>query len=85
MADNNTVSARIDPVIKEKAEVVLAAIGLSLADAYRMLLARVASEQRLPFEPLVPNETTIRAMLEARREEGRRFETIDDLMADLAR
>lgn len=67
MTANAVVRARIDEHIKEEASVVLAAMGLTLSDAFRILLTRVAREKALPFEPLVPNATTIAAMKEARR------------------
>ncbi len=83
MAANTIVRARIDEHTKEEASVVLAAMGLTVSDAFRLLLTRIAKEKALPFEPLVPNEETIEAMREARRGGLPRFETIDDLMADL--
>ena len=69
MAENSVVRARIDEVTKAEASTVLAAMGLSLSDAFRMLLKRVAAEKALPFEPLVPNAETIKAMKAARRGE----------------
>jgi DNA-damage-inducible protein J len=67
MSANAIVRARIDEHIKEEASVVLAAMGLTISDAFRLLLTRVANEKALPFEPLVPNANTIKAMKEARR------------------
>jgi DNA-damage-inducible protein J len=69
MSANAVVRARIDERIKKEAEVVLASIGLTVSDAFRMLLVRVAREKALPFEPLVPNEETIEAMKAARHGE----------------
>lgn len=66
MAANAVVRARIDESIKEEATVVLAAMGLTISDAFRLLLTRVAREKALPFDPLVPNAVTIAAMMEAR-------------------
>jgi DNA-damage-inducible protein J len=66
MAANELVQARIDGAIKEEAAAVLAAMGLTVSDAVRMLLTKIASEHALPFDPLVPNATTIAAMREAR-------------------
>jgi len=66
MSSNAVVRARIDEHIKEDATVVLAAMGLTVSDAFRILLTRVAREKALPFEPLVPNAATIAAMREAR-------------------
>ncbi len=67
MSANAIVRARIDEHIKEEAAAVLASMGLTVSDAFRLLLTRVAREKALPFEPLVPNATTIAAMREARR------------------
>jgi DNA-damage-inducible protein J len=64
MATNAVVRARIDEHIKEEASVVLATMGLTVSDAFRILLTRVAHEKALPFEPLVPNAVTIEAMKE---------------------
>jgi DNA-damage-inducible protein J len=69
MAANAVVRARIDERIKKEAEAVLASIGLTVSDAFRLLLVRVAREKALPFEPLVPNDETIEAMKAARRGE----------------
>ena len=78
MAANAVVRARIDEHIKQEASAVLAAMGLTASDAFRMLMTRIAQEKALPFEPLVPNETTVAAMLEARVGKLERV-TLDDL------
>ena len=83
MATNAVVRARIDAHIKEEATAVLAAMGLTVSDAFRILLTRVAHEKALPFEPLVPNETTIAAMREARAGGLKRVDSVEALMADL--
>ena len=83
MPANAVVRARIDENSKEEAAVVLAAMGLTVSDAFRIMLTRVAREKALPFEPLVPNKETIEAMKEARRGKLSSFATVDDLVADL--
>lgn len=83
MSANAVVRARIEEHIKEEATVVLAAMGLTISDAFRMMLTRIAREKALPFEPLVPNEITIEAMKEARRGNLKSFATVEDLMANL--
>lgn len=67
MSANAVVRARIDEHTKEEAAAVLAAMGLTVSDAFRMMMTRIAREKALPFEPLVPNAETIEAMREARR------------------
>lgn len=83
MSNNTVVRARIDENIKEEASIVLAAMGLTVSDALRMMLTRVAREQSLPFEPLVPNATTIKAMRDARSGKTIKHKSLDALMADL--
>ena len=83
MSANVVVRARIDEHIKEEATAVLAAMGLTVSDAFRIMLTRVAREKALPFEPLVPNAATIEAMKEARRGGLKSFATVEDLMTDL--
>ncbi|MBG6078020.1 type II toxin-antitoxin system RelB/DinJ family antitoxin [Polaromonas sp. CG_9.11] len=83
MAANQLVQARIDGAIKEEAAAVLAAIGLTVSDAVRLLLTKVAQEKALPFELLIPNATTIAAMKEARAGSLAKFDSVDALMADL--
>jgi DNA-damage-inducible protein J len=67
MTTNAVVRARIDGHIKEEATIVLAAMGLTVSDAFRLMLTRVAREKSLPFDLVVPNAETIAAMKEARR------------------
>lgn len=69
MAANPVVRARIDGQIKVDAEAVLTLMGLTVSDAFRMMMFRIATEKALPFDPLVPNEETIAAMRAARRGE----------------
>jgi DNA-damage-inducible protein J len=83
MAANAVVRARIDERTKEEAATVLAAIGLTVSDAFRLLMMRVAKEKALPFEPLTPNTRTIRAVKEARKGKLKRFAKVEDLMAEL--
>ncbi len=83
MATNAVVRARIDGRVKDEAAAVLAAIGLTVSDAFRLLLVRVAKEKALPFEPLDPNAKTVRAMKDARRGRLRQFDRVEDVMADL--
>lgn len=80
---NQLVQARIDPAVKEEAATVLAAVGLTVSDALRLLLIKVAQEKALPFAPLVPNAATIEAMREARRGDLRQAASVEDLFNDL--
>lgn len=83
MAANAVVRARVNEQIKDEASVVLEAMGLTVSDAFRIMITRIAKEKALPFEPLVPNAKTIEAMKEARAGRLKSFNSFDDLMADL--
>jgi DNA-damage-inducible protein J len=69
MTANTVVRARIDERVKKEAEAVLASIGLTVSDAFRLMMVRIATERALPFQPLIPNDETIEAMKAARRGE----------------
>jgi DNA-damage-inducible protein J len=77
------VRARIDQKTKDDAAAVLASIGLTVSDAFRLMMVRIAKERALPFEPLVPNKETIAAMKEARRGSGRRHRDAKALLRSL--
>ncbi|HEY1631949.1 MAG TPA: type II toxin-antitoxin system RelB/DinJ family antitoxin [Rhizomicrobium sp.] len=83
MPANAVVRARIDEETKEEATAILKAVGLTVSDAVRMMLVRTVAERALPFDPLVPNDETIKAMKAARNGDVVTVESIDDLMADL--
>ena len=83
MATNSVVRARIDEHVKAEAEVVLASIGLTVSDAFRMMMIRIANEKTLPFEPFVPNDTTIAAMKAARKGKLVTAGTPDNLLEKL--
>ena len=78
------VQARIDPATRDEAAAVLASMGMTVSQAVRLMLTRIAQEKALPFEPLIPNEDTIAAMREARAGIGlRRAGSVAQLMTDL--
>jgi DNA-damage-inducible protein J len=83
MPTNDVVRARIDAKTKAEASAVLATIGLTVSDAFRLLMLRVAQDKALPFEPLIPNAETIAAIEESLRSELTHVGTVADFMAEL--
>ena len=77
------VRARIDTETKDRAADALDAMGLSISDAIRLLMRRIADERRLPFEVKVPNTVTREAITELEAGNSESFSNVDDLMADL--
>jgi DNA-damage-inducible protein J len=79
MVANKLIQTRIDGAIKEEAAAVLAAMGLTVSDAVRLLLTKIAREHAFPFDPLIPNATTVSAMKEARAGKLPRAHSIEEL------
>lgn len=84
MATTTMVHVRLEGRVKARAEKALAAMGLSVSDAVRVLLTRVAVEQALPFEVRVPNAKTREAMAELKKGKLPKFSSVDALMDDLS-
>jgi DNA-damage-inducible protein J len=82
MPENAVVRARIDERIKNEAAAVLSAMGLTVSDAF-LLMVRIAKDKALPFAPLVPTEETIEAMKAARRGELMSVGSTEELLASL--
>lgn len=77
------VRARIDAATKERATAALDAMGLSVSDAIRLLMLRVAEDRRLPFEVKAPSASSRQALAEIEAGQVERFDSVDALMADL--
>jgi len=83
MSADTVVRARIDSETKERATAALEAMGLSVSDAIRLLMLRIADEQRLPFAVQVPNSLTAKALEDLDSGKGKRFDSADELFKDL--
>ena len=71
---NAVVRARINEKVKDQAAAVLETMGLTVSDAFRLLLVKVASEKTLPFEIHTPNAATIAAMKAGKTRRGREIQ-----------
>lgn len=83
MPADTYVRARIDNKTKKRAADALGAMGLSISDAIRLLMLRVAEERRMPFEVKVPSSVTRKALAELEAGKGKRLANVSALMADL--
>ncbi|MFO1399679.1 MAG: type II toxin-antitoxin system RelB/DinJ family antitoxin [Steroidobacteraceae bacterium] len=84
MASTTMVHVRLDEKTKRQATKALTAMGLSVSDAVRVFLTRVAADKELPFDLKVPNQETRAAMAEARAMGRARFTNAEALMEELA-
>ena len=85
-AKTKMILVRVDDDIRDEASAVLGSLGLSISDAIRVFLHRVAASQSFPLELKLPNETTRAALAEAReirKARKARFATPDELFANL--
>ena len=83
MPHSQLIQARVNREVKKEASAVLAAMGLTVSDAVRLLLTRIAHEKALPFAPLVPNAATIAAMKAAQAGNLPQFGDVQGLLDDL--
>ena len=77
------VHIRVDEKVKAKAAKTLAAMGLTVSDAVRLLLTRIASEKALPFEVRVPNAETVEAMKAGLRGEATTVGSVEELFREM--
>jgi len=83
MPSDTVVRARIDSATKQRAALALDSMGLSISDAIRILLVRVADDQKLPFDlDKKPNKATRRAIEELAKGGGTRFDTVEELFKE---
>ena len=80
MATTTMIHVRLDDSLKKDASTALEAMGLSLSDAIRVVLTRVAADQKFPFALQVPNAETHKAMEEARAITKARFDNQQGLL-----
>jgi DNA-damage-inducible protein J len=83
----SSVQARVTPELKEEAEAVFSAIGLTTAEAIRLFLQQSVNSGGLPFRPTakIPNVETEEAMVELEESHGQLFQTADELFTDWER
>ena len=80
MTTNTLIETHIDSCVKDEAAIVLATMGLTISDAIRLMLIKVAHDHKLPFDEFIPNAETVKAMEEARVGQLQTTETIEQLM-----
>lgn len=81
MPDTVMIHVRVDEDLKIRATDALSRMGMTMSEAVRVLLVRVASDQAFPFPIKVPNAAT-RAAMESDDLAGP-FATGEDLIRDL--
>jgi DNA-damage-inducible protein J len=83
MATNTIAMARVDHVIKSTAAEVLKESGLTISDAIRIMLTKIAKEHSVPLDMIMPNSKTVAAIKEARKDKLKAFNDINSLISHL--
>ena len=84
MVKTSTISARIDPELKNRVERVFRELGLTSSQAITLFYKQVELQQGLPFMVKIPNDVTLEALENARsRSNMENFNTVEDLFDDL--
>jgi DNA-damage-inducible protein J len=80
---SSMVHIRVDGEVKDQAAKALADMGLTVSDAVRILLTRIAAEKAMPFEVRVPNRETLESMEAGERGDVSRATSVGAMMAEL--
>jgi DNA-damage-inducible protein J len=56
------IHARVEPTLKQDAEIMLRSVGLNMSQAITLFLQQVKFQRGLPFDVKVPNEETQKIM-----------------------
>ncbi len=84
MSKTAIVNTRIEPKLKNEVENIFAQLGLTTTQAVTLFFAHVKNYRGLPFELRLPNETTQRAIEQARKRKGlMKFHSVKELLTDL--
>jgi DNA-damage-inducible protein J len=83
MAKTAMTHARLTPEIKNKAEAILKELGISISAAYEMFYRQIIAHQGIPFDLRLPNNDTIRAMIDAREGKGEKYHSVKSMFEDM--
>ena len=78
-----TARARVRPEIKVRAESIIHDLGLSVSAAFELFYRQIILNNGLPFDVRIPNATTRKAIEDARKGRGKKFDTAEALFEDL--
>lgn len=84
MTKTAVITARVDPDLKQRTELVLKELGLTPTQAITLFYKQVNLHQGLPFPVSIPNAETRQAIEDAQEGRGvKRFDTPEKLFEDL--
>jgi DNA-damage-inducible protein J len=84
-AKSAMINARVEPKLKQEVEGIFREIGLNTTQAVTLFFRHVKNYRGLPFDVKIPNETTRKAIAEARNRKGNKFKSTDSLFEELGK
>ena len=79
MAKTATIQTRVDPVIKNNAQIILKKLNISMSEAISMYLSQIMLHKGIPFEIKIPNEVTAKTLKNT--ENGNELHKVDSVDA----
>ncbi len=84
MSKTERIRVRMKSELKQEAERIFSALGLTPTEATTLFYRQVVSCRGLPFGVKIPNEETLEAIRQANAGEGlTEYNSVDELMAEL--
>ena len=84
MAKSAMIRARTEQSLKQEAEKIFRALGLSFSEAINLFLRQVKLRKGIPFDVNIPNRTTLKAMKDVHQKHGlTKAQNIEDLFRKL--
>lgn len=84
MARTATIQARIDPVVKEKAQNILNTLNITMSEAISLYLTQISLRRGIPFDIRIPNELTLETIEKSEKgKEIHKVDSVDELFKEL--
>ena len=84
MAKTAIIQTRVDPKIKENAQIILKKLNISMSEAISLYLSQIALHNGIPFELKVPNKVTTKTLQDAENGKNlRQVDSVDELFQEL--
>ncbi len=84
MAKTATIQTRVDPKIKQNAQLILKTLNISMSEAISMYLSQITLHKGIPFEIKIPNEATAKTLRDAENgNELHKVDSVDELFQEL--
>ncbi len=84
MAKTATIQTRVDPVVKNNAQMILKQLNISMSEAISMYLSQITLHNGIPFEIKIPNEITAKTLKDVEMGKNvHRVDSIDGLFKEL--